>query len=62
MFLSLAIDVTSAPTIPPFKQTAPGLIGAVTINHFDPGKDFITLSKQLTTTVMRRDSIRCRAA
>jgi hypothetical protein len=56
MFLSLAIDVTSAPTIPPFKQTAPGLIGAVTINHFDPGKDFITLSKQLTTTVSYHDN------
>ena len=28
-----------------FEQTAPGFIGAVTINHFNPSKDVIALSK-----------------
>ena len=39
-----------------FDQTAPGFIGAVTINHFDPGKDVITLSSQLTTAVSSQDN------
>jgi Ca2+-binding RTX toxin-like protein len=34
-----------------FDQTAPGSISAVTINHFNPSKDVISLSKQLTTTI-----------
>ena len=38
-----------------FEQTTPGFIGAVTINHFDPSKDVITLSSQLTTTVSYQD-------
>jgi Ca2+-binding RTX toxin-like protein len=39
-----------------FNQTTPGLIGAVTINHFNPSKDVITLSSQLTTTVSYHDN------
>jgi hypothetical protein len=39
-----------------FQQTTPGLIGAVTINHFNPAKDVITLSSQLTTTVSYQDN------
>ena len=38
-----------------FKQTAPGLIGAVTINHFDPSKDVITLSSNFKSTVSYQD-------
>jgi hypothetical protein len=39
-----------------FAQTAAGNIGAVTINHFDTGKDLITLSSQLTTSVSYQDN------
>jgi hypothetical protein len=39
-----------------FEQTAPGSIGAVTINHFNPSKDVITLSSQLTTAVSYQDN------
>ena len=39
-----------------FQQTAPGSIGVVTINHFDPNKDVITLSSQLTTSVSYQDN------
>ena len=38
-----------------FKQTVPGLIGAVTINHFDPSKDVITLSSKFKSTVSYQD-------
>ena len=38
-----------------FKQTTPGNIGAVTINHFDPGKDVITLSNNFKSTVSYQD-------
>jgi hypothetical protein len=34
-----------------FQQTTPGSIGAVTINHFNPSNDVITLSSRLTTAV-----------
>ena len=39
-----------------FEQTTPGLIGAVAINHFDTGKDVITLSSQFKTTVSYHDN------
>jgi len=39
-----------------FEQTAPGFIGAVTINHFNTSKDVITLSSQLTTAVSYQDN------
>src|SRR5208337_270252 len=39
-----------------FQQTTPGNIGAVTINHFNPSKDVITLSSQLTTAVTYHDN------
>ena len=49
-----------------FEQTTPGLIGAVAINHFDTGKDVITLSSQFKTTVSYHDNsqgnaVRCRS-
>ena len=37
-------------------QTAAGNIGAVTINHFNPAKDGITFSSQLTTAVSYLDN------
>ena len=39
-----------------FDQTAAGQIGAVTINHFNPSKDVITLSSTLTTAVSYQDN------
>jgi hypothetical protein len=39
-----------------FQQTASGNVGAVTINHFDPSKDVITFSSQLTTAVSYQDN------
>jgi hypothetical protein len=39
-----------------FEQTTPGNIGAVTVNHFDPGKDSFTFSNQLTTSVSYHDN------
>src|SRR5208337_3726704 len=39
-----------------FAQTAVGNIGAVTINHFNPSKDLITFSSQLTTAVSYHDN------
>ena len=39
-----------------FAQTAAGQIGAVTIIHFNPSKDVITLSNQLTTAVSYHDN------
>ena len=34
-----------------FEQTAPGSIGAVTINHFNPSKDVIQIQSALATSV-----------
>jgi len=39
-----------------FEQTTPGNIGAVTVTGFDPGKDVITFSTQLTTSVSYHDN------
>ena len=39
-----------------FQQAVAGGIGAVTINHFSTGKDFITLSSQFATTVSYHDN------
>jgi Ca2+-binding RTX toxin-like protein len=39
-----------------FQQTTPGNIGAVTVTGFDPGKDVITFSTQLTTSVSYHDN------
>ena len=39
-----------------FDQTTAGLIGAVTINHFDPAKDVITVFKSVTTSVIYKDN------
>jgi hypothetical protein len=39
-----------------FQQTTPGNIGAVTITGFDPNKDVITFSNQLTTSVSFHDN------
>jgi hypothetical protein len=39
-----------------FQQTAPGNIGAVTINHFDPSKDVVVLSSQFATSVSVQDN------
>src|SRR4029077_19235191 len=38
-----------------FDQTTAGNIGAVTINHFDPSKDVITIQKSLATSVSYQD-------
>jgi hypothetical protein len=38
-----------------FDQTFAGGIGAVTINHFDPGKDVIIIQKALATSVTPQD-------
>jgi Ca2+-binding RTX toxin-like protein len=40
-----------------FNQTTPGTIGAVTINHFDPGKDLITIQQSLATNFGYSDNI-----
>ena len=34
-----------------FDQTTPGLIGAITINHFDPNHDVIQIQSALATAV-----------
>jgi len=39
-----------------FEQRSPGLIGAVTINHFNPSNDVITILSQLTTAVSYHDN------
>lgn len=39
-----------------FQQPTPGDIGAVTINHFNPSLDVITLFSQLTTSVSYQDN------
>jgi VCBS repeat-containing protein len=39
-----------------FEQTTPGNIGAVTITGFDPAKDVITFSNQLSTSVSYHDN------
>ena len=39
-----------------FQQTTPGAIEAVTINHFNPSKDVITLSSQFKTTFSYQDN------
>ena len=39
-----------------FQQTLLGAVGAVTINHFNPAKDGITFSTQLTTAVSYHDN------
>jgi len=39
-----------------FQQTTLGNIGAVTVNHFNPNNDVITLSSQLTTAVSYQDN------
>ena len=38
-----------------FDQTTPGTIGKVTINHFDPSKDVITIQNSLPTNVTYHD-------
>ena len=39
-----------------FEQTTPGDIGAVTINHFQPSLDVITLFSQMTAAVSYQDN------
>jgi hypothetical protein len=39
-----------------FEQTTPGSIGAVSINGFDPSRDVIAFSSQLTTSVSYQDN------
>ena len=39
-----------------FEQTTPGMIGAATITGFDPAKDVITFSNQLTSSVSYHDN------
>ena len=39
-----------------FQQIAPGSIGAVTINHFNPSKDVIVVSNQFATSVSVQDN------
>ncbi len=39
-----------------FQQTAAGSIGAVTIKHFDPNKDVITLSNKFASLSYQDDS------
>lgn len=39
-----------------FEQTTPGTIGAATITGFDPNKDVITFSNQLTSSVSYHDN------
>ena len=39
-----------------FEQTAPGSIGAVTVNHFNPSQDVFTFLSLLTTSVSYHDN------